>query len=160
MDAKNPFETPATYRLHRAEYLAGFAVVTGLLIWHWHQVRWLPAAGLFLYIDLIGYIPGAIAFHRSSGGRIPKFYYVMYNTMHSLITQGAVIALWGIFVRWEWALLVIPFHLFGDRGVFGNFLKPFRLPFEPKATPAYQRLLAELSARPGGEPVPAPAAAK
>jgi hypothetical protein len=162
MDAKNPFETPTTYRLHRAEYLAGFAVTTALLIWHWHQVRWVPAVGLFLYIDLIGYIPGAIAYHRSKTGWIPKFYYVLYNTMHSLITQGAVVALWGLFIGWEWALLAIPFHLFGDRGVFGNFLKPFCLPFEPKASPGYARLIRELRSADEREPAvtePVPAAA-
>jgi hypothetical protein len=95
MDAKNPFETPTTFRLHRAEYLVGFAVSTALLIWHWHQVHWLVALGLFAYIDLIGYIPGAIAFRRSKTHKISKVYYVLYNTMHSLITQAAVVALWG-----------------------------------------------------------------
>src|SRR5262249_29658187 len=99
MDVANPFETPTTYRLHRAEYLVGFAVATGLLIWHWHDVRWLPAIGLFLYIDLVGYIPGAIAFRRSKDGRISKTYYVLYNTMHSLITQGVVALLWAVLVR-------------------------------------------------------------
>jgi hypothetical protein len=97
---------------------------------------------MFFYIDLIGYIPGAIAFRRSPDGRISKVYYVLYNTMHSMLTQGAVIALWGFTVGWEWALLFIPWHLFGDRGVFGNFMKPFSLPFEPHATaPGYLRLI-------------------
>jgi hypothetical protein len=153
MDAKNPFETPTTFRLHRAEYLVGFAVSTVLLIWHWHQVHWLVALGLFAYIDLIGYIPGAIAFRRSKTHKISKVYYVLYNTMHSLITQAAVVALWGFFVRWEWALLAIPWHLFGDRGVFGNFLKPFNMPFEPHETAVgYERLIESIS-RPGpGQP--------
>jgi hypothetical protein len=152
MDAKNPFETPNTFRLHRAEYLTGFAVSTALLAWHWHQVQWVQAIVLFAYIDLIGYIPGAIAFRRSKTGRIPKVYYVLYNTMHSLITQGAVIALWGFLVRWEWALLAIPWHLCGDRGVFGNFLKPFNMPFEPHATaPGYRRLIQSITATVGAD---------
>jgi hypothetical protein len=108
---------------------------------HWQQIRWIPAIFLFAYIDVIGYIPGAIAFRRSRNGQISKVYYVLYNTMHSMLTQGAVIALWGFAVGWEWALLLIPWHIFGDRGVFGNFLKPFSLPFEPHATPGYQRLI-------------------
>lgn len=145
MDAKNPFETPSTFRMHRAEYLVGFAVSTALLIWHFHEVNWLVALVLFAYIDIIGYIPGAIAFRRSRDGRIPKIYYVLYNTMHSLITQAAVIAIWGFFVRWEWALVAIPWHLFGDRGVFGNFLKSIKMPFEPHATlGGYERLINSL----------------
>jgi hypothetical protein len=161
MDVKNPFESPDTFRLHRAESVVAQIVVTILIILHWHQIRWIPAIGMFFYIDLIGYIPGAIAFRRSPDGRISKVYYVLYNTMHSMLTQGAVIALWGFTVGWEWALLFIPWHLFGDRGVFGNFMKPFSLPFEPHATaPGYRRLIDGLS--PGRQPADesrAPAAA-
>ncbi|HWH01653.1 MAG TPA: hypothetical protein VNV66_20585 [Pilimelia sp.] len=161
MDAANPFETRTTFNLHRGEYLVGFAVSAALLIWHWSDIRWLPAIALFLYIDLIGYLPGAIAFRRSRDGKIPKFYYVLYNTMHSLITQAAVVGLWLLFVGPEWALLVIPFHLFADRGLFGNFLKPFHLPFEPHPHPAYDRLLVALGYPPrrGAAADPAPVAA-
>jgi len=147
MDQANPFESRNTFRLHRAEYLVLWLISTGLLIEHFRDIRWLPAIGLFLYIDLIGYLPGAIAWHRSPNRRISKVYYVLYNTMHSLITQTVVLGLWGLLIGWEWALLVIPFHLFGDRGLFGNFLKPFRLSFEPKPHPAYQALSAALDKR-------------
>ena len=34
-----------------------------------------------------------------------------------------------------------------DRGVFGNFLKPFGQPFEPVANPIYDQLAAHLRAR-------------
>ena len=146
MDAANPFETPTTFRLHRSEYLAGVAVVTVLIIWHLGDIRWLPFLGLFFYIDLIGYIPGAVAYHRSDTKRISKVYYVLYNTMHSFITQGVVIGLWGWLIGWEWALLAIPFHLFGDRGVFGNFMKSFALPFEPVREVGYTRLIDGLHA--------------
>jgi hypothetical protein len=144
MDAKNPYETPTTYRLHRAEYLFGFAVVTAMIVLNFGDIRWVPFIALFLYIDIIGYIPGAIAFHRSKTKRIHKAYYVSYNIMHSLVTQGALMVGWVLLFGWEWALLAIPFHLFGDRGLFGNFLKPFNLPFEPHRNPAYDRLLAAL----------------
>lgn len=147
MDQANPFESRTTYRLHRAEYLVLFAVVVALFVVHIDQVRWLPAVVLFVYIDLIGYIPGALAWRRSSTKRISKIYYVLYNTMHSLITQSAVIALWVVFVGWEWSLLAIPIHLFGDRALFGNFLKPFNLSFEPRPHPAYLKLRAALESR-------------
>ncbi|GGM16963.1 MULTISPECIES: hypothetical protein [Micromonospora] len=144
MDQKNPFETPTTFRLHRAEYLVGFAVSTVLIVMHWSDIRWWPAVALFLYIDLIGYIPGAIAFHRSKTKQISKVYYVLYNIMHSLVTQAVVVGLWMWLIGPEWALLMIPFHLFGDRALFGNFLKPFALPFEPVAHPMYQQLLSAI----------------
>jgi hypothetical protein len=145
MDVKNPFETPATFRLHRLEYLVAFIIVNILIIWHWNQIRWIPAIALFAYIDLIGYIPGAIAFRRSPDGRISKVYYVLYNVLHSMLTQGAVVAIWGFFYHWEWALLAIGWHLFGDRGVFGNFLKTYNLPFEPHQAPGYRDLINGLS---------------
>ncbi|MEE4598371.1 hypothetical protein V2J94_42160 [Streptomyces sp. DSM 41524] len=146
MDQVNPFETPTTFSLHRAEYLVGFLISTALIIVHFDDIRWLPAIGLFLYIDIIGYIPGAIAYRRGDGD-ISKVYYVLYNVMHSLITQAAVAALWCWLVEPEWALLALPFHLFGDRGLFGNFLKSFALPFEPVRQPGYLRLLDELGLR-------------
>lgn len=154
MDQANTFESPTTSRLHRAEYLAGLAVATGLFIAHIGEVRWLPALLLFVYIDLIGYIPGAIAYRRARDGRISKGFYVSYNIMHSLLTQGAVAALWAWLIRPEWALLVLPIHLFADRGIFGNFLKPFGLPFEPvpdQEFAALSRRLFPRSPRPGAE---------
>ncbi|MCK9878549.1 hypothetical protein MXD59_22755 [Frankia sp. Ag45/Mut15] len=144
MDQANPFETPRTFALHRAEYLVGFTVTTGLMIAKATDIRWMPAVGLFLYIDLIGYIPGAIAFKRNGGRPIHKAYYVLYNTMHSLITAGAVAALWCLLIGPEWALLALPFHLFGDRALFGNFLKSFALPFEPVRQQGYLHLLTDL----------------
>lgn len=149
MDAANQFESRATYRLIRLEYLAALGVCLYLFIDHISAVRWGPAIGLFLYIDLIGYIPGAVAYHRSRTKRISKAYYVAYNTMHSFLTQGAVIGLWMWLVRPEWALLAIPIHLAGDRSLFGNFLKPFSVTFEPTTHPAFSRLRDEID-----EPAP------
>jgi hypothetical protein len=147
MDIKNPFESPTTFSLHRAEYVVGFVITIVLMIVHFTSINWIAAIALFLYIDLIGYIPGAIAYRRSPDGRIPKVYYVLYNTMHSLITCAAVGGLWMWLIGPEWALLAIPFHVFGDRGVFGNFLKPFGLPFEPVANPLYRQISDSLRAR-------------
>jgi hypothetical protein len=144
MDQANPYETPGTYRLHRAEYLFGLLVVVALFIIHIHQIRWIPAIALFVYIDLIGYLPGAIAYRRCPDHRVAKGYYVAYNLMHSMITQAAVAGLWMLLIGPEWTLLVLPLHLFADRGVFGNFYKPFSLAFEPVPNPAYARLTEQL----------------
>ncbi|MEU9031070.1 hypothetical protein [Streptomyces sp. NPDC048383] len=157
MDIKNPVESPVTFNLHRAEYLVAFAVTIGLILWHFTDIRWFAAIGLFLYIDLLGYIPGAIAYRRSPDGRIHKAYYVLYNTMHSLLSVALVGVLWMWLIGPEWALLALPFHVFGDRGVFGNFLKPFGLPFEPVPTPLVDRVTAMLKRRAATDgPVPLP----
>jgi len=129
-----------TYRLIRLEYLIALVVTLVLFVEHLGEVRWLPAVLLFAYIDVVGYLPGAIAYHRSRTKQIPKIYYVLYNTMHSLVTQSVVIGLWVWLLGWEWALLAIPIHLFGDRALFGNFLKPFAVQFEPVAHPAWVAL--------------------
>ncbi|GHF20601.1 MULTISPECIES: hypothetical protein [Streptomyces] len=150
MDAANRFESPVTYRLLRAEYTVGLVVAAGLLLWHWRDVDWAAAVGLFAYIDVIGYLPGALAHHRARGGEVPRVYYVLYNTMHSWLTAGAVVGLWAWLFGWEWALLAVPVHLCGDRGLLGNFLKPFSVEFEPKAHPAFTEFEAALAGRPAG----------
>jgi hypothetical protein len=162
MDAKNLFLTRTTYRLLRLEYGAALVLATVLFFMHLGQMRWIPFAALFVYIDLIGYIPGAIAHHRSRTGHIPRSYYVLYNFMHSMLTQGIVAGLWMWLIGPEWALLALPIHLCGDRALFGNFLKPFAVHFEPEPHPAYERLRADLTTERGGVSVvrEQPAAAK
>lgn len=156
MDLKNPYESPGTFKLHRLEYTVFFAATIVLMLIHFTDIRWPVAIGMFLYIDLIGYIPGAVAFRRSRDGRIHRTYYVLYNVMHSLIVQAAVVCLWMWLVRPEWALLAIAFHLFGDRGPFGNFYKTFGRPFEPVANPAFDAVVAGLRRRAVGNRLPAP----
>lgn len=153
MDAENWFATRTTYTLIRLEYGLGLIIALAFFFAHITAVRWLPALILFTYIDLIGYIPGAIAHHRAHGKPISRGYYVAYNVMHSLITQTVVVLAWIWLYRPEWALLVIPIHLFGDRSIFGNYLKPFALSFEPKRHPAFARLLGELRGEDAAEPV-------
>ncbi|GGQ49016.1 hypothetical protein ACFFKE_11070 [Streptomyces mutabilis] len=146
MDTKNLFMTPATAWLVRAEYGLGLVVSAVLFFTHLDEINWWAAVGLFLYIDLIGYIPGAIAFRRAGHGDIHKGFYVAYNVMHSLVTQGLVVLAWIWLWGPEWALLALPIHLFGDRALFGNFLKPFGLRFEPETHRAYRRFRSEYAA--------------
>ena len=148
MDAKNRFEGPTTYLLIRLEYLVALIGSIALAVIHIKSIRWIPFIGLFAYIDLIGYIPGAIAYRKTPGGQISRVYYLLYNTMHSLLFNAAIVGLWVLLVGPEWALLAIPIHLCGDRALFGNFLKPFSVPFEPHVLPAFSRLEEEL--RPKG----------
>jgi hypothetical protein len=139
VDNRNLFETRTTYRLLRAEYWVALAVCAVLLVLHRDVVRWWAFAALFLYIDVIGYFPGALAHRMARGAAISRGYYVLYNSMHSLLSAALVGVLWAWFVGPEWALLALPLHLFGDRAIFGNFLKPFGVGFEPAVHPDFGR---------------------
>jgi hypothetical protein len=141
VDSHNLFATKTTYRLLRLEYAAALVSAAVLIIMHLDHVRWWAFAALFVYIDVIGYLPGAIAWRRSPDGRISRVYYVLYNTAHSLLSAAAVAAVWALVAGPEWALLALPLHLFGDRAIFGNFMKPFGLSFEPRVHPAYQEFV-------------------
>ncbi len=151
MDAANTFETAWTYRALRAEY-GLLALTSGYLLWRKRdQVRWPVAAGLFLYNDAIGYVPGALAYRRSADGRVPRRYYVAYNVMHSALFGSAVASLWARRQRPEWALLAIPLHIGIDRGLFGNFLRQFSVSFEPRPHPVWHEVRAQLATPWGGE---------
>jgi hypothetical protein len=143
MDHANLFMTETTYRLIRLEYLAGLLVAGGLTLGHFGQVRWAVFVLLFAQIDLIGYLPGMVLFRKRKGD-VPAACYVLYNVMHSFLTGALTAAVWSVVVRPEWALLAIPIHLCGDRALFGNFLKPLCVSFEPEAHPAYQELRLQL----------------
>jgi hypothetical protein len=152
MDSHNLFLTRTTYRLVRAEYAAALVAAIVLALGHLSAVRWPVFIGMFAYIDVIGYLPGALAYRRAPNSSISRAYYALYNLMHSLLTAGAVAGLWCLLVRPEWALLALPIHLCGDRAIFGNFLKPFGLTFEPTTHPAYQEFVTSYDKHP---PVPA-----
>jgi hypothetical protein len=99
-------------------------------------VNWLRFVVAFVVLDLVGYIPGAIAYHRQGGGRIPAVYHYLYNITHSYLTAALVVAVWAWSMGGlEWAMLAFPIHLSGDRSIFGNIYKPLALPFEPVAVP-------------------------
>lgn len=148
MDHLNRYESKATYTLLRLEYGVVLVVSAALFVLHLGDVRWIPAIVLFFYIDLIGYIPGLIAYLRSPTREVPRIYYVLYNTMHSFTTQAVVVAVWVAVSGFEWALLVVAIHLCGDRALFGNFMKSFLVPFEPKKTSAFARFEQELARGP------------
>ncbi len=144
MDATNTFDTPTTARAIRAEFALLAAASAFMLIRKRKQVRWPVALGLFLYNDTLGYVPGAIAYRRSPDKKISKGYYAAYNVMHSGVSAAVVGAAWARFVRPEWAMLGIPFHIGLDRALFGNVLKPFSVPFEPELHPVWEAVREQL----------------
>jgi hypothetical protein len=148
MDHRNRFETVTTFRLARLEWSAALGTSVVLAATHLGEIRWGVFVAFFAGIDLIGYLPGAVAYRRSADRRIARGYYVAYNVMHSLVTGGVLVGLWALLVGPEWALLAVPIHLFGDRALFGNTLKPFGVSFEPSAHPAYAAFEREYAGTP------------
>lgn len=145
MDARNRFESRGTFLLARLENLAALAACVTLAVLHLDEIDWLHFVALFAWIDLIGYIPGAIAYRRTPGGAVGRVYFTLYNLMHSFLFNGLVAIVWCAAVGPEWALLAIPIHLFGDRALFGNSFKPWGTSFEPRPHPAFSRFEREFA---------------
>ena len=132
MDPRNRFHTDQTFWWVRLEHVAVIAVAVALLLQHAGEVRWGRFAVAFALIDVIGYVPGAIAWRRAGGGRIDPRFHHLYNLTHSYLVTGLLVGAWAFAAGGiEWAMLAVPIHLAGDRGLFGNTFKPASLPFEP-----------------------------
>jgi hypothetical protein len=132
MDAVNRFHTEQTWRWVRAEHLTLVAALAVVGLLHARDVAWGRFAAALLLIDVVGYVPGALALRRSRSGRVAPIYHHLYNITHSYLTAGIVAGLWASATGgFEWAMLALPIHLSGDRGFFGNTYKPVSLPFEP-----------------------------
>jgi hypothetical protein len=121
----------------RAFYLAVMAACALAALAHAGALHWGRFAAAFVLIDLIGYLPGAWAFRRARGAPIAPLYHHLYNVTHSFYTAAAALLIWaGIGGGAEWAMLAIPLHLAGDRGLLGNGPKPAHRPFETRAPEA------------------------
>ncbi len=151
MDPRNRFHTAATYWIVRIEQIVLLVVCTAVFLWHWREVNWLRTIIAFSVIDLVGYIPGAFAFHRAKDGRINRWFHNFYNVTHTYLVSGAGVAVWAYCIGgFEWAMLAVPIHLAGDRGLFGNTLKPVQLSFEPREH-SDDVVLAALGRRPAAD---------
>jgi hypothetical protein len=102
-------------RLEQAVLCAAAAV---LLCAHMGEVRWLRFAVAFVAVDAIGFLPGVLA-----GRAVRRVHYALYNVTHSYACAAAVVSLWALASGFEWAMLALPLHLAGDRGLLGNFHK-------------------------------------
>ncbi len=132
MDSKNRFHTDQTWWLVRAEHVALLLVLSGWVLLHHTQVDWLRFVVAFAVLDLIGYLPGALAHRRAQGKPIAPIYHHAYNLTHSYLFGGLLVGCWALLIGGpELAMLAVPIHLSGDRGIFGNTYKPVGLSFEP-----------------------------
>ena len=117
----------------RLEHVALMLVAAVLAMLHLPELNWVHFIAAFAAIDLIGYIPGAIAQRRARSAAISPLFHHLYNFTHSYLVAGAFIGLWALALgHFEWAMLAVPIHLSIDRGLFGNTYKPTSLPFEPQ----------------------------
>jgi hypothetical protein len=120
------------HRALRAEHVGLVLVLSTLVLMHAGEVAWGRFVAAFAVIDLVGYAPGALASRRVRGGSIAPAYYHLYNLTHSYLVAGAGIALWAMTAgTLEWAMLAVPIHLSGDRGLLGNSFKSLSRPFAP-----------------------------
>ena len=134
MDNFNRFHTDETWLLVRAEHIALVLALSTIVAVHARETDWARFFAAFVTIDLVGYIPGAIAFRRAESARIAPIYHHLYNLTHNYLTAGVAAGLWALAAgHFEWAMLALPIHLSGDRGLLGNTYKPVSLPFEPHA---------------------------
>src|SRR2546427_361551 len=112
MDTKNRFHTRETYLWVRAEHIALVVALSVVLALHVTEVHWGRFLLAFVIIDLVGYLPGAIAYRRAGGPRIAPVYHHLYNLTHSYLAAGATVGAWALAAGgWEWAMLAVPIHL-------------------------------------------------
>jgi hypothetical protein len=146
MDKENFFHTRTTYNLERVDYFVALTIMMILFVTHLRDIRWGPFLAAFAWIDLVGYIPGAIYYRRAARERrrLPVLFPILYNLTHSMLTNAVVVLAWAASSGgFEWAMLAAPIHLLGDRGIFGNIYKPLGLSFEPVRHPLFERFAAD-----------------
>jgi hypothetical protein len=131
MDKFDKSHSTGSYWLMRSEHLAIIAICVVLALRHLADINYWRFAAAFLAIDILGYLPGLAAYLRRNKGPIAPVYHYLYNLTHSYLTWGVLILAWSQLLGWEWAMLAVPIHLSGDRGLFGNVFKPTGRSFEP-----------------------------
>ena len=123
--------------LSRSEWLLLMTALSAAVLWHRDVVSWPRFALAFTAIDLVGYLPGALAFRRARGSAIAPVYHWPLQRDARLRDGGA--GGLGLDPRGGRARVGhagAARHLAGDRGAFGNGFKPSAEPFEPARCPA------------------------
>lgn len=156
MDKHNLFLTQPLYRLVRLDWLCIMLVLAVLVAVNWQQVNWLRFWVMFWVIDAVGTVPGFYYYFRNrhrTHGVVPNWCVVAYNTCHSFATTTLVLAGWYYLSGPEWAMLGMPIHLAGDRGVFGNIYKNFGVQFEASGPhEGFRRFLERFASERGSTP--------
>ena len=119
----------STFKFLRLEYIALLSITLILLNQHIQDINWIHFLLIFVFIDLVGYIPGYFYVKYTKKAIPSRYFYILYNTTHNFCTVTCV-----AFILWQlglltWSFLAVPIHLFGDRGLLGNFYKPLASPF-------------------------------
>lgn len=130
-DDRPEHAVPHVGYVRRAESVLGLAISVFLLFKHRKTINWVTFVALFAYIDVVGYLPGLARVHQKRSPIIEKPFYWAYNATHTFLTAIPVAAL----TTWRsrpgrWSALAVFIHLFGDRGLLGNFTKKVGEEFE------------------------------
>jgi hypothetical protein len=75
MDAVNRFHTRDSWLLVRAEHLLVLVILIVLALVHLGEIHWGWFVLSLVALDVIGYLPGLIAYHRSGRGKIAPVYH-------------------------------------------------------------------------------------
>ena len=113
----------------RIENLILGSIAFGLSIYYYAGINWWHYIALFALIDVIGYIPGRTWCILNKESVPPKLFYTLYNICHNLVFVSVVSLIYWFFIEKNLAILALFVHLFGDRGVFGNFNKEYGNPY-------------------------------
>ncbi len=118
-----------TFWLLRIEYICLLVISLVFFYQHLQDINWIHFAFMFAIIDLIGYIPGYFYVKYTKKTVPNRYFYILYNITHNFgVIFLVALVLWQLNLL-TWSFLAIPIHLFGDRGLLGNFYKPFASPF-------------------------------
>lgn len=109
--------------VRRTENMLGLVISAWLVIRNYRKIHWPTFVALFSYIDLIGYLPGLARVYQKKSPEIERGFYWAYNLTHTFLTAIPIAALATWRYGRPWSALGIFIHLFGDRGLLGNFMK-------------------------------------
>lgn len=84
---------------------------------HQAEVNWGVYAGLFLYIDLIGYISGFVRSSQLYTSRIGRGYCIAYTVIHPFLAVIPVTLVVATGVSAIWSALAVLVHIAGDRAL-------------------------------------------
>src|SRR5207248_2270184 len=93
MDAKNRFHTDETWLWVRAEHVALLLTLLVLLALHLPELNWPRFVAALVLIDLIGYLPGAVAYRRATAASPPTGFPASSPTA----SRGFTWSRWGAF---------------------------------------------------------------
>src|ERR1700751_5119505 len=103
MDNANRLPTRNKWPWVRVEQVTITLGLSALVVLQRREVNWERFLVAFGVIDIVGYLPGAIAFRCAKGGTILPIFYRLYNFTHNYLIAIIAAGLWAVAVgHVEW----------------------------------------------------------